>query len=240
MSLTLDAEPDAAPHAPADRAQTRSADDAARVGFWAQQALRLDWAEPWHTTHTFEPALGPAVDQTLPPRPEDTADADAPELRIPSIEWFAGGKLNAAVNCVDRHVTAGKGEKVALHFEGEPGDRRTITYKQLQDDVARAANALEAMGIGRGDRGVIYLPVIVETIVITLAVARIGAIHSLVFGGFSAEALKFRVEDTGAKLLVTTDGQFRRGKAVPVKANADAAVAGENSIEHVLVVKRTG
>lgn len=228
MSLTLSAEPGAVPHAPADGTRIHAADDAARVDFWAQQALRLDWAEPWHTTHTFEPALAPE------------ADAAEAELRVPTIEWFAGGKLNAAVNCVDRHVTAGRGEKVALHFEGEPGDRRTITYQQLQDDVSRAANALVAMGIGKGDRVVIYLPVLVETIVITLAVARIGAIHSLVFGGFSAEALKFRVEDTGAKLLVTTDGQFRRGKAVPVKANADAAVSGENSIEHVLVVRRTG
>ncbi|RAN76724.1 acetate--CoA ligase [Bacillus sp. SRB_336] len=205
--------------------------DAARVAFWAEQALRLDWAEPWHTTHTFEPALAPAADASL---------GHKDELRVPAIEWFAGGKLNAAVNCVDRHVLAGKGAKVALYFEGEPGDRRAVTYRELQDEVCRAANALQALGIGRGDRVVIYLPVIVETIVITLAAARIGAIHSLVFGGFSAEALKFRVEDTGAKLLVTTDGQYRRGAAVPVKANADAAVAGDNSIEHVLVVRRTG
>ncbi|WP_113717683.1 acetate--CoA ligase [Arthrobacter dokdonensis] len=205
--------------------------DGARVTFWAEQALRLDWAEPWHTTHTFEPAGAPSMDAS--------PDHDT-ELRVPAIEWFAGGRLNAAVNCVDRHVRAGKGAKVALFFEGEPGDRRAVTYRELQDEVCRAANALQALGIGKGDRVVIYLPVIVETIVITLAVARIGAIHSLVFGGFSAEALKFRVEDTGAKLLVTTDGHFRRGAAVPVKANADAAVSGDNSIEHVLVVRRTG
>ncbi|WP_218711641.1 acetate--CoA ligase [Arthrobacter sp. BF1] len=202
----------------------RSEEDASRVNFWAEQAQRLDWAQPWHTDHTFVSAFDPVTD----------------ELRVPSIEWFAGGKLNAAVNCVDRHVSAGRGEKVALYCEGEPGDRRAITYKELQDEVCQAANALTALGIGKGDRVVIYLPVIAETIIITLAVARIGAVHSLVFGGFSAEALKFRVEDTGAKLLVTTDGQFRRGKAVPVKANADAAVSGENSIEHVLVVRRTG
>ena len=128
---------------------------------------------------------------------------------------------------------------MALHFEGEPGDRRTVTYAELQREVSKAANALLALGITKGDRVVIYLPVIPETVIITLAVARIGAIHSLVFGGFSAEALKFRVEDTGAKLLVTTDGQFRRGAAVPVKDNADAAVAGDNAIEHVLVVNRT-
>ncbi|ALV45118.1 acetyl-coenzyme A synthetase [Arthrobacter alpinus] len=209
---------------PRSTANHPSADDSARVNFWAEQAHRLDWAQPWHTDHTFVPAFDPA----------------SSELRVPTIEWFAGGKINAAVNCVDRHVTAGRGEKVALFCEGEPGDRRAITYRELQDEVCRAANALLALGIGKGDRVVIYLPVIAETIIITLAVARLGAIHSLVFGGFSAEALQFRVEDTGAKLLVTTDGQFRRGKAVPVKANADAAVSGENSIEHVLVVRRTG
>ncbi|NUU06868.1 acetate--CoA ligase [Leifsonia sp. C5G2] len=194
------------------------------VAFWERQAARLDWAEPWHTAHTWEPA---------------TVGADG-ELSIPRAEWFAGGKLNAAVNCVDRHVAAGRGDRVVLHFEGEPGDRETITYADLQRRVARAANALTALGIGKGDRVVVYLPVIPETVVITLAIARVGAIHSLVFGGFSAEALRFRVEDTGAKLLVTSDGQFRRGAAVPVKANADAAVAGDNAIEHVLVVRRTG
>lgn len=201
-----------------------SDEDHERISFWAEQAQRLDWAQPWQTDHTFVSAFDP----------------DSEELRVPSIEWFAGGKLNAAANCVDRHVSAGNGEKVALYCEGEPGDRRAITYRELQDEVCKAANTLESLGIGKGDRVVIYLPVIAETIIITLAVARIGAIHSLVFGGFSAEALQFRVEDTGAKLLVTTDGQFRRGKAVPVKANADAAVSGENSIEHVLVVRRTG
>lgn len=194
------------------------------VRFWERQAARLDWAEPWRTAHTWEPA---------------TVGADG-ELSIPRAEWFAGGRLNAAVNCVDRHVAAGHGDRVALHFEGEPGDRETITYADLQRRVARAANALTALGVGKGDRVVVYLPVIPETVVITLAIARVGAIHSLVFGGFSAEALRFRVEDTGAKLLVTSDGQFRRGAAVPVKANADAAVAGDNAIEHVLVVRRTG
>ena len=194
------------------------------VAFWERQAARLDWAEPWHTAHTWEPT---------------TAGTDG-ELSIPRAEWFAGGRLNAAVNCVDRHVDAGNGDRVAIHFVGEPGDTETITYGELQRRVAKAANALTALGIGQGDRVVVYLPVIPETIVITLAIARVGAIHSLVFGGFSAEALRFRVEDTGAKLLVTSDGQFRRGTAVPVKANADAAVAGDNAIEHVLVVRRTG
>ena len=192
-----------------------------RLAFWDAAARRLDWAADWHTVHR-------------------STGVDPAARRGPELRWFEGGKLNAAYNCVDRHVEAGRGGKVALHFEGEPGDRTTVTYKDLQDRVSQAANALLALGIGTGDRVVIYLPVLVETVVITLACARIGAVHSLVFGGFSAEALRFRVEDTGAKLLVTTDGQFRRGTAVPVKKNADAAVAGENSIEHVLVLRRTG
>ncbi|AWB87443.1 acetate--CoA ligase [Mycetocola zhujimingii] len=198
--------------------------DADPVAFWAEAAARLDWAEPWHTTHSWEPV-------------SEGADG---ELTVPKAEWFAGGKLNVAVNCVDRHVTAGNGEKIALYFEGDPGDRRAISYAELQREVSKAANALTELGIGKGDRVVIYLPVIPETIIATLAVARIGAIHSLVFGGFSAEALRFRVEDTGAKLLITTDGQYRRGAAVAVKDNADAAVDGVASIEHVLVVRRTG
>lgn len=192
-----------------------------RLAFWDTAARRLDWSEDWHTTHS-------------------STGVDAAARRGPELRWFEGGKLNAAYNCVDRHVEAGRGNKVALYFEGEPGDRTIITYKDLQDRVSQAANALLTLGIGKGDRVVIYLPVLVETIVITLACARIGAVHSLVFGGFSSEALRFRVEDTGAKLLVTTDGQFRRGTAVPVKDNADAAVSGDNSIEHVLVLRRTG
>ncbi|MDP9982627.1 acetyl-CoA synthetase [Pseudarthrobacter oxydans] len=202
------------------------ATEAERLAFWEEAALRLDWEDipgqdkPWHTTHRRVPA-------------------DVGAGTGPDITWFDGGRLNVAYNCVDRHVAAGRGDKAALHFEGEPGDRRTITYAGLQREVSRAANALLDLGITKGDRVVIYLPVIPETVIITLAVARIGAIHSLVFGGFSAEALRFRVEDTGAKLLVTTDGQFRRGVAVPVKDNADAAVAGDNAVEHVLVVNRT-
>lgn len=194
------------------------------VAFWEEAARRLDWAEPWHTAHTWEPAI---------PLPDGS-------LSVPRATWFEGGRLNVAENCVDRHVSAGRGDKVALHFEGERGDRRSITYAQLQRDVAQAAHALTELGVGFGDRVVVYLPVIPETVVITLAIARIGAVHSLVFGGFSAEAVRFRVADTGAKLLVTTDGQFRRGTAVPVKANADHAVEGIESIEHVLVVRRTG
>ncbi|PQZ89530.1 acetate--CoA ligase [Arthrobacter sp. MYb227] len=192
-----------------------------RLAFWDAAARRLDWAQDWHTIHS-------------------STGVDAQARRGPELRWFTGGKLNAAYNCVDRHVEAGRGQKVALHFEGEPGDRITVTYQDLQDRVSRAANALLSLGMTQGDRVVIYLPVLIETIVITLACARIGAVHSLVFGGFSSEALKFRVEDTGAKLLVTTDGQFRRGSSVAVKDNADAAVAGENNIEHVLVLRRTG
>lgn len=203
------------------RARHGSFDQAgSAVDFWEEQARRLHWAAPWHTAHSWKPV--------------DVEAGHGPEIR-----WFDGGKLNVAYNCVDRHVLAGRGGKVALYFEGEPGDRRAITYAELQREVCKAANALLDLGITKGDRVVIYLPVIPETVIITLAVARIGAIHSLVFGGFSAEALRFRVEDTGAKLLVTTDGQYRRGVAVPVKDNADAAVAGDNAIEHVLVINRT-
>ncbi|MGW9827746.1 acetyl-CoA synthetase [Brevibacterium pityocampae] len=210
--------------------------DAARIAFWEKQAARLDWDSPWHTAHTFEKPR--RVDA---PAPESgVTEPGDPEYTVPRIEWFAGGTLNAAVNCLDRHVAAGHGDRVALHFEGEPGDRRTYTYAGLLTEVSRAANALEALGVVPGDRVVIYLPVIPETIIITLACARIGAVHSLVFGGFSAEALRFRIEDTRAKVLVTSDGQFRRGAAVPVKAAADAACAGDNAIEHVLVVSRTG
>lgn len=182
--------------------------------FWAEQAARLDWETPWHQVLDWSGA--------------------------PFAKWFLGGRLNVAVNCVDRHVAAGRGDTVALHWEGEPGDTRTITYRRLQQEVAQAAHALLELGIRTGDRVVVYLPVIPETIVVALACARIGAVHSLVFGGFSAEAVRFRVADTEAKLLVTTDGQFRRGAAVPVKANADVAVEGLDHVEHVLVVRRTG
>ena len=197
------------------------ASEEARQAFWDEAARLLDWDTNWHTTSQIVPA-------------------DPAAKRGPQISWYLGGRLNAAVNCADRHVAAGRGEKVALYFEGEPGDRVAVTYKNLQERVSQAANALESLGVVKGDRVVIYLPVLIETIVITLACARIGAIHSLVFGGFSAEALKFRVEDTKAKVLVTTDGQFRRGTSVPVKDNADEAVSGENEIEKVLVIRRTG
>ena len=193
------------------------------VAFWADAARRLSWETPFTRTLDWQPALAPDG-----------------SLRPPRVEWFANGTLNVAVNCVDRHVDAGLGDKVAYHWEGEPGDSRTLTFAELQREVAKAANALTKLGIRQGDRVVIYLPVLLETVIVTLAAARIGAVHSLVFGGFSAEALRFRVADTGAKLLVTSDGQFRRGAAVPVKHNADAAIAGLDHVEHVLVVRRTG
>ncbi|MGW8483459.1 acetate--CoA ligase [Microbacterium sp. NPDC055903] len=189
------------------------------IAFWAAAAERLDWAEPWQTVHEWEP-------------PVDGA--------IPAARWFLGGRLNVAYNCVDRHVEQGRGDRIALHFEGEPGDRIGVTYADLQRRVSQAANGLLALGIEPGDRVVVYLPVLIETVVIALACARIGAVHSLVFGGFSAEAVRFRLEDTGAKLLVTSDGQFRRGRAVEVKSQADRAAAELPDLEHVLVVRRTG
>jgi len=193
--------------------------DADPLAFWERAAARLEWSRPWHTALEWDP---PAGDE------------------IPAARWFVGGQLNVAANCLDRHVAAGRGDKVALHFEGEPGDRLSVTYAQLQRRVAQAANALLSLGIGPGDRVVVYLPVLVETIVITLACARIGAVHSLVFGGFSAEAVRFRLADTGAKLLVTSDGQFRRGTATMVKQTADIAAADLPDLEHVLVLRRTG
>ena len=196
-------------------------DESHRMAYWEAAGNRLHWDTPFETIHSW-----------IKPDPETQ---HGPEAR-----WYQDGTLNVAENCLDRHIAAGHGNKVALYFEGEPGDRRAVTYNQLLAEVSQTAHALTALGIKPGDRVVVYLPVIVETVVIALACARIGAVHSLVFGGFSAEALKFRVEDTGAKLLVTSDGQFRRGKAVPVKTAADDAVSGQNNIEHVLVVNRTG
>ncbi len=187
--------------------------DADREAFWAEQADRLSWAQRW--------------DRVL-----DWDDA-------PFAKWFVGGRLNVAYNCVDRHVEAGHGDQVALHWEGEPGDSRTITYADLQREVSKAANALASLGVRAGDRVAIQLPMIPEAVFSMLACARLGAAHSVVFGGFSPSALRSRIEDAQAQLLITSDGQYRRGKAAPMKENTDQAVAETPSIEHVLVVKRT-
>jgi acetyl-CoA synthetase len=188
--------------------------EADRLGFWAEQANRLSWETP------FTEVL-------------DWSEA-------PFAKWFVGGKLNVAYNCVDRHVEAGNGERVAIHWEGEPvGDSRTITYSELLADVCKAANALTDLGVAAGDRVAIYMPMVPEAIVSMLACARLGVLHSVVFAGFSALALKARIEDAEAKLVITTDGQFRRGKPVSLKESVDEAVAGEGCVEHVLVVRRT-
>ncbi|MFA1546517.1 acetate--CoA ligase [Actinomadura chokoriensis] len=193
-------------------AYEQAADD--RLGFWAEQADRLSWAKRW----------------------DDVLDWSNP----PFAKWFVGGELNVAYNCVDRHVEAGLGAKVAYHWEGEPGDSRTLTYADLQREVNRAANALLELGVRKGDRVAIYLPMIPELPISMLACARIGATHSVVFGGFSAEALRTRIDDAQAKLVITADGGFRRGKPSDLKGIVDEAVAETPSIEHVLVVRRTG
>jgi len=181
--------------------------------FWARQALALDWDKEW--------------DRIL-------------EWQLPFAKWFVGGRLNASVNCLDRHVAAGKGDKVALHWEGEPGDTRTITYAQLLEEVATFANVLKGLGVASGDRVNIYMPMIPELPVAMLACARIGAAHSVVFGGFSADSLRDRINDAEARVLITADGGWRRGTPVPLKATADVAIADTPSIEHVVVVRRTG
>ena len=185
-----------------------------RLDFWATQAKRLSWDTPF--------------DEVL-----DWSDA-------PFAKWFVGGKLNVAYNCVDRHVEAGYGDQVAIKFEGELGDRRDITYAQLQRDVSQAANALIELGIKTGDRVAIYLPMIPEAIISMLACARLGAPHSVIFGGFSAHALESRINDAEAKLVITSDGQHRRGSIMPLKPAVDEAVTNTPTVDHVLVVKRTG
>ncbi|MEV4293640.1 acetate--CoA ligase [Microbispora rosea] len=185
-----------------------------RLAFWERAAERLTWAERWNTTLEWKP---------------------------PFAKWFIGGKLNVAYNCVDRHVEAGRGDKVAFYWEGEPeGDSRTITYADLQQEVAKAANALQELGVRKGDRVAVYMPMIPELPITLLACARIGAIHSVVFGGFSASALKSRIHDADAKVVVTADGGFRRGAPSALKPTVDEAVAECPGVEHVLVVRRTG
>ena len=182
--------------------------------FWARQASELvSWDTEWDTIC---------------------------EWKLPYSKWFIGGKLNVSYNCLDRHVIAGKGDKVAFHFEGEPGDTRTITYSQMLDEVQKFANVLKGLGVNKGDRVNIYLPMIPEAAVAMLACARIGAVHSVVFGGFSSQALSDRINDAEAKVLITADGGYRRGEVFPLKPQADEAVASTPSITAVVVVKRGG
>ncbi|NMR29672.1 acetate--CoA ligase [Crystallibacter degradans] len=190
--------------------------DADHEAFWAKQAREL---LSWNEDFT----------QTL-----DWSDA-------PFAKWFVGGTLNAAYNALDRHVENGLGDRVAIYFEGEPGDTRTYTYAQLTDEVKKAANAFESLGVAKGDRVAVYLPMIPEAVITMLACARIGAIHSVVFGGFSADALRSRIDDAEAKLVVTSDGTYRRGKPSPLKPAVDSALEAEgHSVSSVVVVKRNG
>jgi acetyl-CoA synthetase len=187
--------------------------EAQGVQFWERQADALTWDRKWDTALEWNP---------------------------PFAKWFLGGKINASVNALDRHVTEGHGGRIAFHFEGEPGDTRTISYAQLLTDVCKAANALTEMGITAGDRVAIYMPLIPEAAVAMLACARIGAIHSVVFGGFSADALLSRIQDADAKLVITADGGFRKGAAFALKPAVDEALKGGTNVKQVLVVKRTG
>ena len=186
-----------------------------RLGFWQKQANRLHWHKPFTKVLDFSEA--------------------------PFAKWFYDGELNISYNCLDRHVEAGNGNRVAIHFEGEPGDTRTLTYAQLTEEVKRAANVLTGLGIQAGDRVAIYMPMIPEAVIAMQAVARIGAVHSVVFGGFSADSLSTRIEDAQAKLVITADGGYRKGKATALKPAVDLALDGGKcpSVKNVLVVKRT-
>lgn len=207
--------PEFAAQAVADESLSEAA-RADRLGFWADQARSLlQWEKPFTRT----------LDWSNPP----------------FAKWFDDGELNVAVNCLDRHVAAGLGDRVAIHFEGEPGDSRDITYAELTAEVKRAANLLTELGVGEGDRVAIYLPMIPEAIVSMLAVARIGAVHSVVFGGFSADSLASRIDDAEASVVITADGGHRKGRVFPLKPTVDEAIAKTGgSIEHVLVVRRGG
>jgi acetyl-CoA synthetase len=193
---------------------TRSLYDAAARDsekFWADQARALDWIRPW--------------DRVL-------------EWKLPHAKWFVGGKLNASANCLDRHLQSATRNKAAIIWEGEPGDRRVLTYWDLAREVRRAANGLKQLGVRKGDRVAIYLPMVPEAVIAMLACARIGAVHSVIFGGFSAESVRDRVNDARAKVLITADGGYRRGQVVPLKRMADQAMADTPSIEHCIVVRR--
>lgn len=182
-------------------------------GFWGEMSQSLQWSKPWEKVLDWNP---------------------------PFAKWFIGGELNASVNCVDRHCEGPKKDKAALIWEGEPGEKRVLTYQDLLVEVARFANVLKGLGVGKGDVVAIYMPMVPELVIALLACARIGAPHTVVFGGFSAEALAGRIQDCQAKVLVTADGGFRRGKVVPLKENADGAAAVCPSLQAVVVYKRTG
>src|SRR3954464_3558588 len=181
--------------------------------FWARLASELEWSRTWDTVLDWQP---------------------------PNAKWFVGGTINASVNCLDRHIRGARRNKAALIWEGEPGDRRTLTYFDLYRQVSAFANVLKSLGVGKGDRVAIYLPLIPELAISMLACARIGAIHSVVFGGFSAESLRDRINDSKCRLLITADGGYRRGQIVPLKQVADEALEDTPSIEHVVVVQRGG
>ena len=184
-----------------------------RLAFWARQARELvTWSRDFETVLDWQ---------------------------LPYAKWFVEGQLNVSYNCLDRHVEAGRGDKVAFHWEGEPGDTRTITYSDLLDEVSKFANVLRGLGVEKGDRVCIYMPMIPELPVAMLACARIGAPHSIVFGGFSADSLSDRIDDAEAKILITADGGYRRGEPFALKPTADASVEATDSIEHVVVVQRT-
>ncbi len=188
--------------------------EADRLGFWARQARELvTWFQDFETVLEWD---------------------------LPFAKWFIEGKLNVSYNCLDRHVEAGGGDKVAFHWEGEPGDTRTITYSQLLEEVSKFANVLKSFGVAKGDRVCIYMPMIPELPVAMLACARIGAPHSIVFGGFSADSLSDRIDDASAKVLITSDGGYRRGDPFALKDTADASVSATSTIENVVVVRRTG
>jgi acetyl-CoA synthetase len=182
-----------------------------REGFWAEQARTLDWMRPWDRVLEWTP---------------------------PHAKWFVGGTLNVSANCLDRHLVGPLRNKAAIIWEGEPGDRRVLTYWDLAREVRRASNALKQLGVRKGDRVAIYLPMIPEAAIAMLACARIGAVHSVIFGGFSAESVRDRVNDAQAKVLITADGGYRRGQVVPLKRMADQALAEAPSIEHCIVVRR--
>jgi acetyl-CoA synthetase len=184
-----------------------------RLAFWEKQANRLSWDKKWNQVVDWQ---------------------------LPFAKWFVGGKLNASINCLDRHVLEGRGDRVAFYFEGEPGDTQTITYKQLLSDVCKATNALIELGVKQGDRVAIYMPMIPQAAVAMLACARLGAMHSVVFGGFSADALLSRIQDADATLVITADGGYRKGAAFALKSAVDEALKGSTNVKNVLVVKRTG